>query len=79
MRKFGSFMFGAILGGLISSSLVILLTPESGEDLRHQIEVRIKEIIDEVNRAADEKRAELEDQLQTLRSGGDVKIEEKEA
>ena len=78
MRKFGSFMFGAILGGLISISLVILLTPESGEDLRYQIEARIKEIIDEVNRAADEKRAELEDQLQTLRSGVDVKIEEKE-
>ena len=79
MRKFGSFMLGAILGGLISSSLVILLTPESGEDLRHQIEERFKGIIDEVNRAADEKRAELEEQLQTLRSGGDVKIEEKGA
>lgn len=77
MRKFGSFMLGAILGGLISSSLVILLTPESGEDLRHKIEVRFKDIIDEVNRAADEKRAELEDQLRTLRSGSDVKIEEK--
>lgn len=77
MRKFGSFMLGAILGGLISSSLVILLTPESGEDLRHQIEARFKDIIDEVNQAADEKRTELEEQLQTLRSGGDVKIEEK--
>ena len=79
MRKFGSFMLGAILGGLISSSLVILLTPESGEDLRDKIEARFKDIIDEVNRAADEKRAELEEQLQTLRSGGDVKIEEKGA
>ncbi len=76
MRKFGSFMLGAILGGLISSSLVILLAPESGEDLRHDIQARFKQLIDEVNRAADEKRAELEDQLRTLRSGADVKIEE---
>lgn len=76
MRKFGSFMLGAMLGGLISSSLVILLTPESGEDVRQNIEARFKQIIDEVNRAADEKRAELEDQLRTLRSGSDVKIEE---
>jgi gas vesicle protein len=72
MRKFGNMLLGAILGGLVGSSLALLLAPESGEKLRRDIQDYFKNIQAEVNRAADEKRAELEAQLNTLRSGGKV-------
>mgnify|MGYP001078064734 CR=1 FL=1 len=75
MRKFGNFVLGAIVGGLVGSTLAILLAPESGENARNEISAYFKNIIDEMNRAADEKRAELEMELYKLRSGEDVPVE----
>ena len=77
MKKFGSFIFGALLGGLIGSSLVILFAPESGENTRGAIGDYFKNLQFEVKRAADEKRIELEAQLEKLRSGVDLPLEEK--
>jgi gas vesicle protein len=78
MRKFGNLFLGAVLGGLVGSALALLFAPESGENTRSEIESYFKNIKEEVIRAADEKRAELEEQLQKLRSGQDVPLEEKE-
>jgi gas vesicle protein len=79
MRKFGNLLLGAILGGLVGSSLALLFAPASGEKTRREIENYFTNLQNEVQRAADEKRAELEEQLQTLRSGKNVTIEEKSA
>lgn len=75
MRKFSHFIFGAVLGGLVGSSLMILLAPNSGEKTRTEIENYFKNLHFEIKRAADEKRAELEAQLEKLRSGENVTIE----
>jgi gas vesicle protein len=77
MRKFGNLLFGALLGGLVGGSLALLFAPASGEKTRRDIQVYFENLKDDVNRAADEKRAELEHQLKALRSGESVKIEEK--
>jgi gas vesicle protein len=69
MRKFGNFVFGAFLGGLIGSTLALLLAPTTGENVRHEIVGYFTNIKEEVNRAADDKRAELVAQLDALRSG----------
>jgi gas vesicle protein len=79
MRKFGNLLLGALLGGLVGSSLALLFAPESGEKTRNAIEDYFKNLQDEVNRAADEKREELETQLQSLRSGENIAIEKKTA
>lgn len=79
MRKFGNLMFGAILGGLIGSALALLFAPASGEKTRSEIESHFKNLQEEVGRAADEKRVELESQLKKMRSGKNVTIEEKTA
>lgn len=79
MRKFGNFVVGALLGGLIGSSLALLFAPAPGEKTRSEIEDYFTNLQNEVNRAADEKRAELEAQLHQMRSGEDVTIEEKTA
>jgi gas vesicle protein len=69
MRKFGNFIFGAFLGGLVGSSLALLFAPTAGEKTRHEIVDYFTHIKEEVNRAADDKRAELVAQLEALRSG----------
>jgi gas vesicle protein len=79
MRKFGNLMLGAILGGLIGSALALLFAPAPGEETRNDIESYFKNLQEEVARAADEKRAELEAQLRSMRSGEKVAIEEKSA
>jgi hypothetical protein len=52
-----------------------LFAPASGEKARDEIRTYFSNIKDEVGRAADEKRAELEMELQRLRSGETISIE----
>jgi len=76
MRKFGNLLFGALLGGFVGSGLALLFAPVSGEKLRGEITLYFENLQDEVTRAGEEKRAELEAQLNKLRSGEAVAIEE---
>ena len=69
MRKFGNFIFGAFLGGVVGSTLALLFAPMTGENTRQEIVNYFSHIKEEVNRAADEKRAEMVAQLESLRSG----------
>ena len=69
MRKFGNFIFGAFLGGVIGSTLALLFAPTTGDNARQEIVDYFTHIKEEVNRAADEKRAEMVAQLESLRTG----------
>jgi len=68
MRKFGMLMFGTVLGGLIGSTLVLLLTPVAGIEIRKKISNVIGNVRTEIINASKEKRLELETQLEQLRS-----------
>jgi gas vesicle protein len=68
MSRVASFMLGAVLGGLLGSSLVLLLTPASGESLRQQIRSYADNVQREVRQAALARREELQQQLETLRA-----------
>jgi gas vesicle protein len=67
MRQVFNFFLGIITGGLIGATLAILLTPVSGENLRFQIQERSIQLKDEIKSVAEERRAELERELATLR------------
>jgi len=67
MKGVRSFFSGLILGGLVGAALAIFLAPESGEALRGQIRQRAETIQSQVARAAQERRAELEQELDHLR------------
>lgn len=69
MSKSSSWLFGAVLGGLIGSSLARMYTPYSGEELKAKVLDYIQNVRYEVEQAGIEKRAELESQLEELRSG----------
>ncbi|HLE15675.1 MAG TPA: YtxH domain-containing protein [Anaerolineales bacterium] len=68
MQRLGSFLLGAVLGGLIGASVAILLAPSSGEELRTGMKERVYEIRSEVADAAAQRRAELESRLAALRA-----------
>jgi gas vesicle protein len=68
MRKIFGFLLGAITGGVLGAAAALLLTPSSGNEMRHQINSKIQLLQNEVQDARIQKRAELENQLQALRA-----------
>lgn len=68
MRKAFVFILGAGIGGLMCSALVLLLTPYKGEELKAIALTQFQRIQSEVQKAAQEKRLELESELSQLRS-----------
>ena len=69
MRKYWNFLLGAILGGAVGGSLTLFFAPNSGEQTRQGIKDHFKNLQNEIVKAGTEKRAELEAQLNQLRSG----------
>ena len=68
MRRFMSFLTGAVMGALVGATLAILLAPASGEELRSQIRSRAIQLQEDIRQAAAQRRAELEEQLAALRT-----------
>ena len=68
MRKMFGFLIGITVGGLVGSSIALLLAPESGEDLRGQLRERGQNFFSDVRHAADERRIELRQRLEVMRA-----------
>jgi len=68
MKKISRFITGAFLGALVSSLLVLLFTPKSGSQLRHTVTNRIQNISSEIRIASEQKRKELEEELERLKT-----------
>ena len=62
------FMEGFMIGGLLGAAMALLLSPSSGVALRDQIQSEVERVRSDVNRAAAERRAEMERQLAALRA-----------
>lgn len=68
MRKMFGFLIGIMVGALVGSTIALLLAPESGEELRAQLRERGQNFMGEIRHAADTRRIELKDRLETLRA-----------
>jgi gas vesicle protein len=68
MRRLFSFFVGVITGGLVGAAIAILVAPVSGEELRFQLQERSIRLKDDVKAIAEERRAELERELEELRA-----------
>ena len=68
MQKILSFFTGVIMGGLVGATVAILLAPSSGEEIRGQLQERSIRLRDDIKAVAEERRAELERELETLRA-----------
>jgi len=67
MRRFSTFIIGAVCGALVGSVTALLLTPESGEQLRNQIRERTEAFRDEIQSAYTARMTQLETELEKLR------------
>ena len=68
MRKIFGFMIGIFVGALVGSTIALLLAPESGTELRSGLRARGQNFFGEIQLAADRRRIELKDRLDSLRS-----------
>jgi gas vesicle protein len=68
MRKVFSFLLGGIAGGLVGTTIALLLAPASGVQTRLQLRDRAAAMQDEIKAAASSRRADLEQQLAYLRA-----------
>lgn len=69
MLKLFNFLFGFLLGALVGAAIATLLAPEAGDATRGRIQLRMDQVFEEGKRAAAERRAELETQLEQLKKG----------
>ncbi len=67
MRKMFGFLIGVFVGSLVGSTIALLLAPESGDELRSELRERGQNFIGEVRQAADSRRIELKDRLESMR------------
>jgi len=63
MRRFFSFIAGALTGGLVGAVLAMLFTPIPGQVLRNKIIEKSIDISNEVKVAQKNRRIELENEL----------------
>ena len=68
MRRMFGFMIGILVGALVGSTVALLLAPETGEKLRTEIRARGEGLVSDIRHAADIRRIELTDRLETLRA-----------
>ena len=66
-RMFG-FLIGIVVGGLVGSTIALLMAPESGEVLRTQLRSRGEGFFNDVRHAADERKIELRQRLDSMRA-----------
>jgi len=76
MRKLGNFLAGLVAGAIVGGVAALLLAPYSGEKTRNEIQTRVELLVEEGRRAALERRAELEAQLEALKSGKPATVEQ---
>ena len=67
MQKALNFMIGMVAGALLGSAVTLLMTPMSGNQVRADLQTYRDQMKNEIELAAQTRRAELEKQLARLR------------
>ena len=68
MRRMFGFLIGIAVGGLVGSTIALLMAPEAGEELRSQLRERGQNFFSDIQHAADERRIELRQRLEVMRA-----------
>jgi len=69
MRRFLTFLTGVLSGAVLGSVLVLLFTPHSGKEVLSSARERIQVLQNEMRAAYDERKSQLETELENLRHG----------
>jgi gas vesicle protein len=68
MRRMFGFLIGVFVGSLVGSTIALLLAPDAGDELRSELRERGQNFMGEIRQAADTRRIELKDRLETMRA-----------
>ena len=68
MRRMLGFMMGIVVGVLVGSTVALLLAPETGDKFRSEIRARGEGFVNEVRHAAEARRIDLTEQLESMRT-----------
>ena len=68
MKRFSRFVFGALIGAFIGSSVAILLAPESGEETRAALSSRINNLSKQIGIAITERKAEMLKEIENYKN-----------
>jgi gas vesicle protein len=67
MRSFTNFLAGALCGALVGAVTALLLAPTSGEELQTRIGDQMKSMSDEIRAAYENRVAQMEAELASLK------------
>jgi len=68
MKRIFGFLIGITVGGLVGSSIALLMAPDTGDGLRSQLRERGQNFFSDIRHAADERRIELRQRLEVMRA-----------
>jgi gas vesicle protein len=68
MRRMFGFLIGVFVGGVVGSSIALLMAPESGENLRLELRHRGQNLANDIRHSADVRRIELRNRLESMRA-----------
>jgi gas vesicle protein len=75
MRKFMAFLAGLVIGLWTGGVLAMLFTPQSGTVLQQRIREGVDRLVEEGKSAAEARRQELEEQLESFKQGRPIVLQ----
>jgi gas vesicle protein len=69
MTKILAFVAGVLAGAIVGAAAGLLLTPDSGDELRRQARQRYNDMLDEGRKAAEARRAEMLAEFEGMKQG----------
>ncbi|MDF1512201.1 MAG: YtxH domain-containing protein [Anaerolineae bacterium] len=78
MRKFVAFLAGFLVGLWAGGLLSILFAPEAGTQLQNRIRQGVEKLVEEGKTAAETRRHDLEEQLESFRQGRPITLQSSE-
>jgi len=69
LKKFLSFAIGFFTGAVVVGTITLLFAPDSGAGIRESLKDAVIQTKNEISSAAQQKREELEAELNKLRQG----------
>ena len=78
MRKFLVFLAGFLAGLWIGGLMSVLFAPEAGSELQDRIRKGVEKLVEEGKAAAETRRQDLEEQLESFRQGRPITLQSAE-
>ena len=78
MRKFMVFLVGLVIGLWTGGILAILFAPQAGAVLQKRIRTGVERLVEEGKLAAEARRLELEEQLESFKQGRPIVLQSDE-